>query len=73
MEVKFSLDSRYVIDNLGKQESMLFILTELMRINDVSNLRLRMDADLASRAILAFTDCIKQLEEINREHYRRSV
>ena len=73
MEVKFSLDSRYVIDNLGKQESMLFILSELMRINDVNNLRLRMDVDLTARAITAFTDCIRQLEEINREHYRRSV
>ena len=53
MDVKLSLDSRYLIDNLGRQESMRYILTELMRINDVRNLQVRMPNDLAERAIYA--------------------
>lgn len=52
---------------------MRYILTDLMRINDVRNLRVRMPDDLAERAIYAFKGCIDELTLVENEYLRRCL
>lgn len=71
MNVNFALDSRAVIRALVEQEDMLYILDQLCYMNDVQNIRIGKDSDLAQQELELFTEFVDKIQGTNREHMRR--
>jgi len=56
---------------LVEQEDMLYILDQLCYMNDVQNIRIGKDSDLAQQELELFTEFVDKIQGTNREHMRR--